>query len=33
MSVGVMRDLKLNLRDLHDSDTLGSAWDWNRNWN
>jgi hypothetical protein len=29
MSVGVMRDLKLKLRDLHDLNTLGSVGDWN----
>ena len=29
MSVGVMRDSKLDLRDLHVSDTPGSTGDWN----
>ena len=29
MSVGVMKDKKLKLRDLHDSHTLGCTRDWN----
>jgi hypothetical protein len=29
MSVGVMRDEKLKLKDLHVSDTLGCVGDWN----
>ena len=29
MSVGVMKDEKLKLRDLNDSHTLGCAGDWN----
>ncbi len=29
MSVGVMKDYKLKLRNLHVSDTLGWSWNWN----
>jgi hypothetical protein len=29
MSVGVMKDYKLKLRDLRVSDTLGWSWNWN----
>jgi hypothetical protein len=29
MSVGVMEDKNLKLRDLHDSHTLGWSWNWN----
>ena len=29
MSVGVMKDQKINMRDLHVSDTLGSVGEWN----
>ena len=29
MSVGVMRDQKVKMRVLHDSDTLGCTRDWN----
>jgi hypothetical protein len=29
MSLGVMKDEKLKLRDLHTSDTLGCGGDWN----
>ena len=29
MSVGTMKDLKLKLRDLHVSHTLGCVGDWN----
>jgi hypothetical protein len=29
MSVGVMKDYRLKLRDLHVSHTLGSEGDWN----
>jgi hypothetical protein len=29
MSVGVMKENKLKLRDLHSLDTLGCAGDWN----
>jgi hypothetical protein len=29
MSVGVMKDCKLKLRDLRDSHTLGWSWNWN----
>jgi hypothetical protein len=29
MSVGVMKDYKLKLRDLRSSHTLGWSWNWN----
>jgi hypothetical protein len=29
MSVGVMKDYKHKLRNLHDSHTLGWSWNWN----
>jgi hypothetical protein len=29
MSVGVMKDQKVKMRDLHDSNTLGYVGDWN----
>jgi hypothetical protein len=29
MSVGVMKDYKLKLRNLHTSYTLGWSWNWN----
>jgi hypothetical protein len=29
MSVGVMKDQKVKMRDLHTSHTLGSVGDWN----
>ncbi len=28
MSIGVMKDLEVKLRDLHDSHTLGYSGDW-----
>ncbi len=29
MSVGVMKDYELKLRDLHASHTMGWSWNWN----